>query len=160
MAEPARASYQERTAEERTSQSAPNPAKWIERETADELLAKLKKLHSLTEWHDELLGVYETLHGNERRFREMIDALPAAIYTTDAEGRLTHFNPAATELCGRVPEIGSDQWCVTLRLFHADGTPMPHEECPMALALKNGRAIRDAEVIAERPDGTDRKSVV
>src|SRR5579859_4444771 len=154
MAEPGRASYQERAIEEHTSQSAPNPAKWIERETADELLAKLKKLHALTERHDELLGVYEALHGNERRFREMIDALPAAIYTTDAEGRLTHFNPAAIKLSGRVPEIGTDQWCVTLRLFHADGSPMPHEECPMALALKNGRAIHDAEVIAERPDGT------
>ena len=40
---------------------------------------------------------------SERRFREMIDVLPAAIYTTDAEGRLTHFNPAAVEFSGRVP---------------------------------------------------------
>src|SRR6185295_1240270 len=36
----------------------------------------------------------KALHENERRFRKMIDALPAAIYTTDAAGRLTHFNPA------------------------------------------------------------------
>jgi CheY-like chemotaxis protein len=27
--------------------------------------------------------------------------LPAAIYTTDAEGRITHFNPAAAALAGR-----------------------------------------------------------
>src|SRR5262249_4349811 len=31
---------------------------------------------------------------------------------------------------------------------------LPHEECPMAIALKEGRAIRNAEVVAERPDGT------
>ena len=31
---------------------------------------------------------------------------------------------------------------------------MPHEQCPMAKALKDGRAIRGAEAIAERPDGS------
>jgi PAS domain-containing protein len=41
---------------------------------------------------------------SDRRFREMVDALPAAIDTTDAEGRLTHFNPAGVEFSWRVPE--------------------------------------------------------
>jgi PAS domain S-box-containing protein len=91
---------------------------------------------------------------DERRFREMIDSLPTAIYTTDAEGRITHFNPAAAAFAGRVPELGTDKWCVTLKLFHPDGTPMPHDQCPMAVALKEGRPIRDVEAIAERPDGT------
>ena len=40
---------------------------------------------------------------SERRFRAMIDALPAALYTTDAAGYLTHFNPAAVALAGRRP---------------------------------------------------------
>ncbi len=43
---------------------------------------------------------------SERRFRAMIDALPAAIYTTDAAGHLTHFNSAAVELAGRQPDAG------------------------------------------------------
>ena len=92
----------------------------------------------------------------ERQFREMIDTLPAAIYTTDAEGRLTHFNPAAVEFSGRTPELGTDQWCVSWKLYHPDGRPMPHDECPMAVALKEGRIIKGAEAIAERPDGTRR----
>jgi PAS domain S-box-containing protein len=92
----------------------------------------------------------------ERQFREMIDTLPAAIYTTDAGGRLTHFNPAAVEFSGRTPELGTDQWCVTWKLFYPDGRPMPHDECPMAVALKEGRIIRGAEAIAERPDGVRR----
>jgi PAS domain S-box-containing protein len=95
----------------------------------------------------------EALRESERRFHEMIDALPAAIYTTDAEGRLTHFNPAAVELSGRTPELGTDYWCVTWKLYYPDGTPMPHDECPMAIALKEGRAVRGSEAIAERPDG-------
>ena len=93
---------------------------------------------------------------SERRFREMIDALPAAIYTTDAEGRLTHFNPAAVEFSGRTPELGTDRWCVSWKLYYPDGRPMPHDECPMAIALKEGHIIKGAEAIAERPDGTRR----
>lgn len=84
---------------------------------------------------------------------QMIDALPEAVYVTDAEGHLTHFNPAAVEFSGRTPELGTDQWCVTWKLFYPDGTPMPHEDCPMAIAIKEGRSIKGAEAIAERPDG-------
>ncbi len=90
----------------------------------------------------------------EKRFRDMIDALPVAIYTTDADGRLTHYNPAAVEFSGRVPILGSDEWCVSWKLYHSDGTPMPHHQCPMAVALKEGRSVRGIEAIAERPDGT------
>src|SRR6202040_478421 len=71
----------------------------------------------------------KALQNNERRFREMFDVLPVAIYTTDAEGRLTYFNPAAVQFSGRVPELGTDHWCVSWKLFHSEGTPMRHDEC-------------------------------
>ena len=95
----------------------------------------------------------DRLRESERRFRETIDMLPAAIYTTDAEGRLTHFNPAAVEFSGRMPELGTDHWCVSWKMFLPDGTPMPHDQCPMAVALKEGRIIDGIECIAEKPDG-------
>jgi PAS domain S-box-containing protein len=91
---------------------------------------------------------------SEARYRSVIQALPAAVYTTDAEGRLTMFNDAAVEFSGRTPTIGSDSWCVSWKLFHPDGTPMRHDECPMAMALKQDEAVRGYEAIAERPDGT------
>ena len=94
------------------------------------------------------------LSGDDRLFRTMVDALPAAIYTTDKHGRLLYFNPAAVEFSGRVPQLGTDQWCVTFKLYRADGTPMSHAECPMAVSLREGRPIRGVEAIAERPDGT------
>ena len=93
------------------------------------------------------------LRESERRFREMIDALPVAVYATDAQGRLTHFNPAVVDLSGRVPELGTDSWCVSWKLSRPDGTPLPHDERAMALSLKEGRAVRGPETIAERPDG-------
>jgi PAS domain S-box-containing protein len=94
------------------------------------------------------------LRESEHRFREMIDMLPAAVYTTDAEGRVTHFNAAAVDLVGRTPQIGQDQWCVSWKMFRLDGSQLPHEECPMAIALKEGREVRGREAIIERPDGT------
>lgn len=94
------------------------------------------------------------LKDSERRLQELLRAIPAAIYTTDARGKITYFNEEAAELAGRRPIIGSDEWCVSWKLYWPDGTPMKHEECPMAVALKEGRAIRNAEAIAERPDGT------
>ena len=90
---------------------------------------------------------------SERRFRDLLQALPAAIYTTDAEGHLTFFNHACIDFAGRTPKIG-DMWCVTWKLYLPDGTPLPHEECPMAVALKENRPVRDAEAVAERPDGS------
>jgi PAS domain S-box-containing protein len=89
----------------------------------------------------------------EKQFRDLLQALPAAIYTTDAEGRITFFNQACIEFAGRTPKIG-DMWCVTWKLFWPDGTPLRHEDCPMAIALKENRPVRNVEAIAERPDGS------
>ena len=86
--------------------------------------------------------------------RELLDAVPAAIYATDAAGRVTYFNPAAVELSGGTPELGTDQWCVGWRLYWPDETPIAQADCPMAVALREGRSIRGQELIVERPDGT------
>jgi PAS domain S-box-containing protein len=94
------------------------------------------------------------LRESERQFRELLDSLPAAIYTTDAAGRITYYNEAAVALAGRRPAIGTDEWCVTWRLYMPDGTPLPHDQCPMAVVLKEDRPVRGVEAVAERPDGT------
>ncbi len=94
------------------------------------------------------------LRDSEQRLQDLLAAIPAAIYTTDPSGKITYFNEAAVEFAGRRPVLGSDQWCVTWKLYWPDGTPLPHEECPMAITLKEGRAIRGKEAVAERPDGT------
>ncbi len=90
----------------------------------------------------------------EARSRELLEALPAAVYTTDAAGRITFYNQAAAELWGCRPALGSDRWCGLWKLYWPDGRPMPHDQCPMAVAIKENRAIRGSEAVAERPDGT------
>jgi PAS domain S-box-containing protein len=95
----------------------------------------------------------DRIQASEQHLRDLLEALPAAVYTTDADGRITFYNKAAIDMSGRTPEPG-DMWCVTWRLFNTDGTPLPHDQCPMAIALKENRAVRGAEAIAERPDGS------
>lgn len=85
---------------------------------------------------------------------DLLDALPAAVYTTDADGNITFYNQAAADLWGRRPELGTAQWCGSWRLYWPDGRPLPHDECPMAVALKEGRPVRGVEAVAERPDGS------
>lgn len=90
----------------------------------------------------------------EGHFRKILDELPAAIYVTDAFGRITYFNEAAAKLWGHRPTIGTSEWCGSWKLFWPDGSPLPHGECPMATAIKEKRIVRGMEAVAERPDGT------
>ena len=93
---------------------------------------------------------------SERRYSQMVNSLPAAVYTTDAQGRITLYNDAAAILWGRKPEVGKDLWCGSDRIYRPDGTPLPPEECPMAMTLKKGLAVRGEEILIERPDRTRR----
>ncbi|WP_027062245.1 PAS domain S-box protein [Mesorhizobium loti] len=87
-------------------------------------------------------------------YHQILDALPVAIYTTDAHGTITYCNRAASDLAGRDPEIGKDKWCVTFKLFTPDGKELPHDECPMAIALKENRPVYNQQAVAQRSDGS------
>ena len=84
----------------------------------------------------------------------ILDALGVAVYATDAQGIITYYNQAAADIWGRSPELGIDMWCGSWRILHPDGSVMPHDSCPMAIALREDRTVRGAEAIAERPDGS------
>jgi PAS domain S-box-containing protein len=95
----------------------------------------------------------DRIRESEQHMRDLLEGLPAAVYTTDANGRITFFNKACIDMAGRTPQLG-DEWCVTWRLYTPDGAPLPHDQCPMAVALKEDRVVRGVEAVAERPDGT------
>lgn len=84
----------------------------------------------------------------------VLDELPVPIYTTDADGSVTYWNRACIEFAGREPRLGEDRWCVTWQLYTIEGAEMPHEDCPMAQAIRQKREIRGEVAIAQRPDGS------
>jgi len=104
---------------------------------------------------DQLLGTaIAALAAGPDALAEVLEALPAPIYLTDADGWVTHFNSACIGFAGRQPIAGKDRWCVTWRLYDDAGAALPHERCPMAVAIKEKRPIRGILAVAERPDGS------
>jgi PAS domain S-box-containing protein len=100
-------------------------------------------------------GQKEEIYYNdiEARYLQLIQGLPAAIYTCDANGYIATYNQAAVNLWGREPVIGKDKWCGFWKAYTVDGTPILHEQSHMATAIKEGREINEVELVIERPDG-------
>lgn len=122
--------------------------------------SRVRALASVEALHDDagrIVGAINCLHeaapvGDDNL--AILQALPAAIYTTDAAGRITFYNDAAADLWGVRPELGKSEFCGSWKLYWPDGTPLPHDQCPMAMALREQKPNRGLEAVAERPDGS------
>ncbi len=115
----------------------------------------LRMIGSLTDL-SESKRMREALRTTEKRYRQLVQSLPAAVYTCDADGHIQLYNGAAVDLWGLAPEVGRTRWTGALRMFRPNGEELPADQCPMAVALRDGRAIEGEEVIIERPDGSRR----
>ena len=100
-------------------------------------------------------GIFSS-NGVEHEYQQLIELLPEAIYCCDRSGHIVLFNRAAVALWGRAPVGNHELWCGAQRLFTADGNPMPHDQCPMAVGLNEGRDYGPVEAVVERPDGVRR----
>ena len=101
-----------------------------------------------------LHAAVEAFRKREIGYREILEDLPAAIYTTDAEGRITYFNRACIDFAGHTPTLGDDRWCVACNLYTTDCQPLPHDQFPAAIALGEQRPVTGVQAIARRPDGS------
>ena len=103
-------------------------------------------------------GVVLGLGNEEQAFElpaRLFEQLPFAVYVCDREGLVVRYNRRAAELWGRSPKLGDpdERFCGSYRMFRADGSLLPHHQCPMAEALRTGVSVRAQEVHIERPDG-------
>jgi PAS domain S-box-containing protein len=98
----------------------------------------------------------EALQRNEAEFRRLLEGLPAAAYTCNAEGLITYFNQRAVEMWGRTPKLNDpeDRFCGSFKLSLPDGTPIRHNQCWMALALDEDKKYNGYEMMIECPDGS------
>ena len=89
-------------------------------------------------------------------YLRLLEKLPAAVYTCNAEGLITYFNARAAETWGREPKLydDADRFCGSVRLWSPDGTRIDHDQCWVALALRDNREYDSLEVVIERPDGS------
>ncbi len=91
----------------------------------------------------------------EQEFRLLLDKLPAAAYMCDPDGLITYFNTRAVELWGRSPKLDDheDRYCGSFKLFAANGMPLRHDQCWMALTLRTNQGHNGREIQVERPNG-------
>jgi PAS domain S-box-containing protein len=95
----------------------------------------------------------ELLRIKEASFRRLLEALPAAIQTTDTAGRITYCNQAAIDLWGTRPALGKDTRHSLYRLFYPDGAPMPDDVQPCQVSLTEMRKVLGQDALLERRDG-------
>ena len=104
----------------------------------------------------------EQLQQSEKRYRALFDLVPVAIYVCDADGNIREYNQRAVELWGHDPSLNGEQlkFCGSYKIHYPDGRPMPHEECPVARALRGEKlAPEDLEIVVERRTG-ERRHVI
>jgi PAS domain S-box-containing protein len=102
------------------------------------------------------------LRTSEERYKTLFDLVPVAVYTCDADGIIQEYNKRAVELWGREPTRDGEEprFCGSCKIYYPDGRPMPHEECPMARALRGEKLTpKDLEIVIERQDGEKRDVV-
>ncbi|GEO11176.1 response regulator [Segetibacter aerophilus] len=104
----------------------------------------------------EQVEARKRIEESEKRVRQLIENLPEAVYTCDAEGKIELYNNAAVKLWGREPVIGKDYWSGAYKTYYINGSPILPEEGPMASTLKNGKGNFEFEVIIEHPNGEKR----
>src|SRR5438876_6669376 len=101
----------------------------------------------------------QELQRSEERYRTLFDLVPVAVYVCDAGGTIQEYNRRAVELCGAEPGQNGEKrrFCGYYKIYYPDGRYMPHEECPMARALRGEKLkAEDLEIIVERPNGARR----
>ncbi len=98
----------------------------------------------------------QQLEENQQRFRALFESGPVAVFSCDRNGILLDYNQRAAELWGREPERNNpgERYFASLKLYRPDGGPLTPLENPLVEALRTGSAVRDAEVLMERPDGS------
>jgi PAS domain S-box-containing protein len=102
---------------------------------------------------DDRKRAEEALRDSEDRLRRLVAVMPAAVYTCDADGRITFYNRRAVELWGREPGL-DDRFSGAFRLCLLDGTPLPQDRTPMARCIREGVSVEDMAIVVEQTNGT------
>ena len=93
----------------------------------------------------------ESLRKRERAFRGLLGALPGAVYTTDAEGRVTFLSTGLPSTLGTAPGSGCANGAGPGLSSIRTAGRMADEDCPLALALREDRPIRGSRSSASDP---------
>jgi PAS domain-containing protein len=92
--------------------------------------------------------------------RNLISSLSTPAFLVDQGGVLIFYNEAAGTLLGRrfeeVGKVGPEQWGTMFGPLDEAGDPIPYEELPLVVTVRNGRPMH-ANLRIRSTDGTERE---
>lgn len=127
--------------------------------------AELQSLDELRSQNAIMTSEYEALHvdheyvrqslqDRETNLRELVSAMPAAVYACDRNGFVVYYNSHAVELWGCAPDLDGEPWSFldSRGPFRADGTELQGDKAPVREVLATGSPVVNRELVLERPD--------
>jgi PAS domain-containing protein len=75
--------------------------------------------------------------------RNLMSSLSTPAFLVDEGGTLVFYNEAAGVLLGKrfeeIGKVGPEEWGTMFGPFDENGTPIPYEELPLVIAVRQGR---------------------
>jgi two-component system, sensor histidine kinase and response regulator len=121
-----------------------------------------KQAQQLEEQREELLTHQKELHAqrrqlgeSEERSRLLLESTAEGIYGNDAEGIIRFVNPAACQMLGyAADELLGRPAHATFHHHYPDGRNYPREQCPMWVAITEGKSAHVEDECLWRKDGS------
>jgi PAS domain-containing protein len=83
--------------------------------------------------------------------RNLLSSISTAAFLVDHDGVLVFFNDAAATLLGRrfeeTGKLTAEEWGAAFGPFDSSGTPIPFEQLPLTVALREGRPAHASHCI-------------
>ena len=96
--------------------------------------------------------------------RQLATYLDMPVLIVDVKGNLVFYNEPAQVLLGKPyeenDEMPAEEWGSHFLPMHSDGTPIPPEELPLAIALKEHHPAHLSPLLIRGEDGTERNIAV
>jgi PAS domain S-box-containing protein len=134
---------------------------------SSQIAADLASLQQLRKENARITEAYETLtvdhqvveqslRDRDTTLRDLVSAIPAAVYACDTEGRVIYHNRQATELWGRKSQSLEHvraflDW---QGLYRTDGTVIRSEDEPIRGVMTSGTPVINQELVLERTDAS------
>jgi PAS domain-containing protein len=75
--------------------------------------------------------------------RNLLTSISTAAFLVDSEGALVFYNEAAAAFLGRsfedVGKLNAEEWTTTFGPLGGDDRPLPFDDIPMTVAIRDGR---------------------
>ncbi|MEO6903821.1 MAG: PAS domain S-box protein [Bacteroidia bacterium] len=91
-----------------------------------------------------------------QRYRDVVQGLPVAVFTCDAEGKIMLYNSKAVDLWGKEPKISQDKWHQFWKIYKINGAELTEYECALSKILRGVKTTVSENLLLENINGIRR----